>query len=191
MKKVLIGALALSACGTDLGRKKKKENFTAVVQPVEEIPIPKEEPKPEPKPDPQPEPKPDPNVDVTAFMDKTNGRWLASCLADQDKKTSQVIGIDIHKSDFAFLIFKYPDNNTDCHGGASPNDGMPVIYSLDFIKLQKDGWFLFKGSCRSGGCSGSKLFMVKNDRFLYVREVKDESNTNEGTTMIYSNGPSR
>lgn len=214
MKVLFIVSLALlAACGQDLGRKKKDSPTPISVEPIQDdpsptptadptptptteptpaptptpTPTPKPEPTPTPIPSPSPEPTPTPSAEQV-WMDRTWGRWIGTCTTNPDK-TSWMPGIEIKKDHFVFLTFYYPKVQ-NCTGGASPNDGDPKRYELEWLKKKNEGWFLLKGKCQSDKCSGQKYLMVKNDRVLSVKEVKDENST-DGNTATFPNGPGR
>lgn len=201
MKRILIivAILLSSNCSQDIGRKEKKKPADIPIS-VEPIQIPEElkpEPTPEPSPTPTPEPTPEPTVEPTpppptpteTFFKNSSGHWLGRCFPKEDGKTSWMPGIDIFKDKFVYLSYWYPNVN-DCTGPASPNDGDPKVYELEFTR-EKDGWFQMKGNCKTAGkCSGQKYILAKFDKSLYVKELKDET-TFEGNQTIYPNGPAR
>jgi hypothetical protein len=204
MKRLLILGFVVFGCGQDIGRKKDKEPLTPIPISVDPItdptptPTPSATPTVEPSPTPTPtptpttEPKPTPTPNPKpseVFLEQSWGRWIGRCFPKDDGKTSWMGGIEIFKDKFVYLSFWYPNVN-NCSGPASPNDGDPKVYELEFIREKDGGWFQLKGNCKSGKCSGQKYIMARLDKYLYVKETKDESTT-DGTETIYPNGPGR
>jgi len=162
----LMTMMTTAACG-DLGRKKPKPRIdSAVSEPIKDIePEPKPEPIPEPIPTPVPTPIPEPvptpvptpipepvptDDGRSAFFNNAKGRWVSAC--SKAARGSIKHGIQITKTSWKVFTFVYPtQDNTNCNGAATPNDGAPVEYVISAVNKSTDGnnWFQLIGRCKT------------------------------------------